>query len=98
MPETTSIMGFPADAVMLVSDCDPVFLRLKSNPGFNGGSSSHMLLSMGDFNACPLNCVERGRNCGYICSLFTSHRLALKQTRVDNDFAVITSLCYDQVE
>ena len=31
------------------------------------------------------------------CSLFTSHRFALKRTRVDNDLAVITSPRVDQV-
>ena len=31
------------------------------------------------------------------CSLFTSHRFARKQTRVDNDLAVITSPRFDQV-
>ena len=31
------------------------------------------------------------------CSLFTSHRFALKRTRVDNNLAVITSPRFDQV-
>ena len=34
----------------------------------------------------------------WCCSLFTSHRCTLTQTRVDNDLAVITSPCFDQVE
>ena len=36
--------------------------------------------------------------CASVCSLFSSHCIALKQMRVDNDLAIITSLCDDQVE